>query len=157
LGKVAALVIVAGHVLVAVAAVMQASESAPLAAAVAGLVLFAAGLILIARSQAAMGASWRIGVDPSERTDLVIAGPFAVVRNPIFTGMAVCLTGIAILTWTWLAAAGVAVFVAGIELQVRAVEEPYLRRTHGTAYAHYLRSAGRFLPRLRTRMLVTPD
>jgi protein-S-isoprenylcysteine O-methyltransferase Ste14 len=41
---------------------------------------------------ASMGASWRIGVDPSERTDLVTGGAFALVRNPIFSAM--LLTGI---------------------------------------------------------------
>jgi protein-S-isoprenylcysteine O-methyltransferase Ste14 len=34
-------------------------------------------------AQLAMGDSWRIGVDESEKTELVTAGPFAVVRNPI--------------------------------------------------------------------------
>jgi protein-S-isoprenylcysteine O-methyltransferase Ste14 len=34
------------------------------------------------------GASWRIGVDPDERTTLVTSGPFAIARNPIFTAMA---------------------------------------------------------------------
>ncbi|MET9817324.1 MULTISPECIES: hypothetical protein [unclassified Streptomyces] len=36
-----------------------------------------------------MGASWRVGVDVGERTALITGGPFAYVRNPIFTAMAV--------------------------------------------------------------------
>ena len=35
-----------------------------------------------------------------------------------------------------------------IELQVRAVEEPYLLRTHGEAYAAYCGRVGRFVPGL---------
>jgi len=35
-----------------------------------------------------------------------------------------------------------------LELQVRAVEEPYLRRTHGTAYERYVAQVGRFVPAL---------
>lgn len=33
-------------------------------------------------AQVAMGASWRVGVDPDERTDLVVSGLFRLVRNP---------------------------------------------------------------------------
>jgi protein-S-isoprenylcysteine O-methyltransferase Ste14 len=43
---------------------------------------------------------------------------------------------------------GLAALVAGIELQVRAVEEPHLLRTHGEAYARWARATGRFVPSL---------
>jgi protein-S-isoprenylcysteine O-methyltransferase Ste14 len=33
-----------------------------------------------------------------------------------------------------------------VELQVRAVEEPYLRLVHGEAYAIYAANTGRFVP-----------
>ena len=38
------------------------------------------------------------------------------------------------------------VIALGLELQVRAVEEPYLLRTHGDAYRAYAARVGRFLP-----------
>ena len=42
--------------------------------------------------------------------------------------------------------------IAGIQLQVREVEEPYLRRVHGHTYRDYTTRVGRFLPWLgRTR------
>ena len=34
----------------------------------------------------------------------------------------------------------------GVELQVRAVEEPYLVRTHGDDYRLYCEAVGRFIP-----------
>ena len=43
-----------------------------------------------------------------------------------------------------LAALGAAVF--SLEVQVRFVEEPYLRRTHGESYRAYEREVGRFVP-----------
>ena len=52
---------------------------------IAGIVLYAIGLAGCVGAQLAMGASWRIGVDESERTDLVTDGPFAIVRNPIYS------------------------------------------------------------------------
>ena len=118
---------------------------------IAGGAVALAGVIATFGAQIAMGKSWRIGVDPGERTDLVTDGPFALVRNPIFTTMIVTMVGLALLVANRMAvAAAVGMFVA-IELQVRAVEEPYLTRTHGDAYLGYLTRVGRFVPGLGTR------
>jgi protein-S-isoprenylcysteine O-methyltransferase Ste14 len=38
------------------------------------------------------------------------------------------------------------VTLAGMQVQVRAVEEPYLSLAHGEAYARYAARVGRFLP-----------
>jgi protein-S-isoprenylcysteine O-methyltransferase Ste14 len=46
-----------------------------------------AGLLVTLPAQRAIGESWRIGVDPDERTELVTAGLFGRLRTPIFTGM----------------------------------------------------------------------
>src|SRR5687768_12288535 len=43
---------------------------------VAGLLLALSGFAVTTWAQGAMGASWRIGVDPAERTALVAQGPF---------------------------------------------------------------------------------
>ncbi|WP_187438270.1 hypothetical protein [Actinomadura decatromicini] len=43
---------------------------------------------------------------------------------------------------------GLVLTVATIELQVRAVEEPYLRRLHARDYDRYAAEVGRFLPAL---------
>ena len=62
-----------------------------------GLLLAVVGVLATLAAQVAMGASWRIGVDPTECTDLVTTGAFAVARNPIFTAMAVTSIGLAML------------------------------------------------------------
>ena len=113
---------------------------------VAGLLLFGAGLAATVGSQAAMGRSWRIGTDPDERTDLVTGGPFTIVRNPIYSALIPTLLGLALLVPSGLALGSVIVFALGTELQVRAVEEPHLLRTHGRAYADYAARVGRFVP-----------
>ena len=53
-----------------------------------------------------MGASWRIGVDPEERTDLVRHRLYRSVRNPIFTGMVLFAAGQALLVPDAMAVAG---------------------------------------------------
>jgi protein-S-isoprenylcysteine O-methyltransferase Ste14 len=111
-----------------------------------GIVLFALGLGGTVASQQVMGRSWRVGVDEGERTELVTAGPFRFVRNPIFTAMIVTQLGIALIVPSVVAFAGVALLVASIEVQTRLVEEPYLLRKHGRSYADYVGRVGRFVP-----------
>lgn len=111
-----------------------------------GVAVAAVGLAAAFASQLAMGASWRIGVEASERTPLVTTGPFAIVRNPIFSSVLVFLTGLALLVPNALMLATLVAAVLSVELQVRCVEEPHLRRVHGDAYAAYARRVGRFVP-----------
>ncbi len=86
------------------------------------------------------------GVDESERTELVTAGPFAIVRNPIFAAMVPTSLGLALLVPNVVALAAFLALVIALELQVRLVEEPYLMRTHGERYLLYASRVGRFVP-----------
>ena len=113
-----------------------------------GFLLYGLGLCGTLWAQFAMGRSWRIGVDVTERTMLVTRGPFAVVRNPIFSAMFLAAAGLALLVPNALALAAFAILILGVELQVRFVEEPYLLQTHGAAYATYAAHTGRFAPGL---------
>lgn len=115
-------------------------------AAAAGIALGVGGVALTLVAQLAMGDSWRIGVDPATRTDLVTDGVFGSVRNPIFTAMIVATLGLVLLVPNPVSAAALLVLVAALEVQVRLVEEPYLRTVHGSAYDGYRSSAGRFVP-----------
>lgn len=111
-----------------------------------GGVLYVAGLAGTLWSQLAMGTSWRVGVDERERTALVTRGPYGVVRNPIFTFMVLGLAGLALLVPNVLSLLSLAVLVAAVEIQVKAVEEPYLERAHGDDYRRYRAGTWRFVP-----------
>jgi protein-S-isoprenylcysteine O-methyltransferase Ste14 len=111
-----------------------------------GLVVSLAGFGLTLAAQSGMGASWRIGVDETERTDLVTTGLFGVVRNPIFTAMCVAVAGLTLMAPTGAAVAALVCLVVAVQLQVRVVEEPYLLANHGAAYAAYTARVGRFVP-----------
>jgi protein-S-isoprenylcysteine O-methyltransferase Ste14 len=115
-------------------------------ARVVGIVVGVAGLPLIVAAQETMGASWRIGVDPEERTELVTAGVFRLSRNPIYTGMVAMAVGVALMVPNRLSVAAVGLYVLVVELQVRGVEEPYLRGWHGSNYEGWAATSGRFLP-----------
>lgn len=117
----------------------------------AGLALSVLGIAATLYAQIAMGTSWRIGVDHSERTELVTTGPFAIVRNPIFAAMLPTALGLTLLVPSWVAITGLVGLLVALELQVRVVEEPYLVTTHGDDYRRYAARVGRFLPGIGTR------
>ena len=122
------------------------SELDTTAAHAAGLVLCLVGIAGTFIAQMAMGSSWRIGVDPEERTDLVTGGVFALCRNPIYTFMVIAWVGFALLVPTWVALAAGVLLITGIQIQVRLVEEPHMIRTHGETYLAWARRVGRFVP-----------
>ena len=111
-----------------------------------GAALALVGIVGALAAQLSMGTSWRVGVDETEKTDLVTSGLFAWVRNPIFTFIWISVAGLVLLVPSPLALLAGALTVAGIELQVRAVEEPYLEHSHGEAYSRYTNDVGRFWP-----------
>ena len=115
-------------------------------ATIAGIVLCVTGIGATAWAQSSMGTSWRIGVSENERTELVAVGPFRWVRNPIFSFMLLTMIGLALLLPNFLSILAFGLLLLGVETQVRFVEEPYLKRTHGEAYKSYCRRIGRFVP-----------
>jgi protein-S-isoprenylcysteine O-methyltransferase Ste14 len=116
------------------------------AVAVAGAAIAALGIALVLWAQFEMGASWRIGVDRAEVTELVTSGPFRAVRNPIFSGMLLFWAGLALVAPNIASLLAPFVALAGVEVQVRLVEEPYLLATHGERYRAYAARAGRLVP-----------
>ncbi len=111
-----------------------------------GALLAMVGIVATFVTQLAMGENWRVGVDQDERTDLVTTGPFASVRNPIFTAMLVTGAGLALVVPNVVSLLGWLLLIIAIEVQVRVVEEPYLARLHGQAYAVYRSTVSRFVP-----------
>ena len=117
---------------------------------IVGLLLAAVGISLTLAAQLGMGSAWRIGVDDTEQTDLVTDGLFALVRNPIFSAMGLTALGLTLMVPNMVAVIGFVALLLALELQVRIVEEPYLRSLHGHAYTRYEATTGRFLPALGT-------
>jgi len=117
---------------------------APRGVVFAGLLLCAAGVLVIAIAQRQMGESFRIGIDDA-RTALVSRGLFRRVRNPIYSGLLVLLLGVTLVipcAASLLLATGAA---AAIAIHTR-LEERHLLALHGDAYRAYAAGVGRFVP-----------
>ena len=76
---------------------------------------------------------------------LIEAGPYRVSRNPMYLGMALTSTGIALFFESIVALLLIAVVVVLIDRFVIAREEAYLQRRFGAEYEAYRRKARRWL------------
>ncbi len=111
-----------------------------------GVVLSLGGLVIICAAQLQMGKSWRVGVDPNEKTTLVTHGLFQYVRNPIYSGVIVFVSGLLVLLPNSLMFIGSVIGLIGIQLQVRYVEELQMIKYHSDDYLNYAKQVGRFIP-----------
>jgi protein-S-isoprenylcysteine O-methyltransferase Ste14 len=83
--------------------------------------------------------------DPPRR--LVVSGPFAVVRNPMYIGAGLALSGASLFYGSLALLGYAAAFLLVTHLFVVVYEEPTLRRTFGTEYESYRRRVRRWWPR----------
>jgi protein-S-isoprenylcysteine O-methyltransferase Ste14 len=93
-----------------------------------------------------MGKSWRMGIDPNERTALIITGPYAYVRNPIYALSVVLMLATAVVVPTPLMLIAAAIHLLLLQWEARR-EEQHLSQIHGEQYDQYRAAVGRFFPR----------
>jgi protein-S-isoprenylcysteine O-methyltransferase Ste14 len=86
-------------------------------------------------------------VDPPK--ELVAAGFYQYVRNPMYVGVLLILIGHFLWFGFWwlLLYTGLAFFV--VHLFVTLYEEPTLKRKFGTAYENYLKAVPRWIPKFK--------
>jgi protein-S-isoprenylcysteine O-methyltransferase Ste14 len=95
-----------------------------------------------------MGKSWRMGIDPAEKTLLIVTGPYAHVRHPIYAlSSALMLATVVADPVPLLMVVAVAHLVL-LQLEARR-EERHLAHVHGQPYLDYCATTGRFVPRPR--------
>jgi len=105
-------------------------------------------LLITTRCWRHMGPDWRMGVDPESHTKLIVDGPFARVRHPIYAlSVALMLCSIVVVPTPMMLGVG----ILHISLMVTKArnEEAFLLKMHQHSYAEYCARTGRFLPRIR--------
>lgn len=112
-----------------------------IAAAVATLAL--GGTLICWRR---MGKSWRMGIDPAEKTQLIVTGPYAHVRHPIYALSSLLMLATLAAVPTPLMLVTAIAHLLLLQWEARR-EEKHLLAHHGQAYADYCRHVPRFLPR----------
>jgi len=94
-----------------------------------------------------LGKQWTCEARVIEGHELIMQGPYSVVRNPIYLGMfgLMVATGLAYATW-WALGAAIIVFLLGNRIRIRS-EESLLRETFGVQFDDYARHVPAFFPR----------
>ncbi len=83
-------------------------------------------------------------------TFLIISGPFARVRNPLYVGNILMYVGLGLMSYAffpWLQIAGLVFFYIQYSFIV-SEEENYLRKTFGQEFDNYVQKVPGFFPRL---------
>lgn len=96
-----------------------------------------------------LGRQWAVSASLVEGHELVTAGPYRFVRNPIYAGlfgMAMATAGVYSRPWTIVV--GAPLFLAGTLVRVRA-EERLLRARFGARYDDFTRRVPALLPKLK--------
>lgn len=95
-----------------------------------------------------MGKAWRMGINPDEKTQLVITGPYAYVRHPIYAISTVMAAASALAVPSAVMLAATLVHAVLLQWESRR-EERHMLHTHGETYRVYCQTVGRFVPRFR--------
>ena len=118
----------------------------PLWRVVVCIALFALAAVLSWSSSGALTGQLRIDAALGAEHKLVRSGPYAMVRNPIYTSMLLVLCAIAVVIAGWeLFLVALALFIVGTEIRVR-TEEKLLAARFGEEFEKYTRDVGAYIP-----------
>jgi protein-S-isoprenylcysteine O-methyltransferase Ste14 len=110
-----------------------------------GLAIQAFGLIIAICARWILGKNWSGRISVGGNQELVVRGPYRIVRHPIYTGLLMAVLGTAIVSGRLRAFLGFALIVIGILIKVRR-EERALRQHFENAYEEYARRVPGLLP-----------
>ena len=114
-----------------------------------GIVIAFLGDLIFVSSVLTMRDSWRAGVSPTDKTELITTGIYRISRNPAFLGFDLVYIGILLMFWN-LPLLIVSVFSALMfHLQIVNVEEDFLIAAFGNQYLEYKNTVNRYLGRKR--------
>jgi len=110
------------------------------------ILLFALAIALSWTSSRALAGQLRVDAALGANHHLVTSGPYALVRNPIYTSMLLvnCATAIIVTPWQ-LFVPSLILFIIGTEIRVR-TEETLLAERFGEGFHAYKRKVPAYLP-----------
>jgi protein-S-isoprenylcysteine O-methyltransferase Ste14 len=114
-----------------------------LALGIIGTALFVAGIALAIWARVIIGRNWGMPMTQRAEPELVTAGPYGLIRHPIYTGILLGLLGTSLVTS--LIGLGIALILGIYFFNAARVEERNLTATFPTAYPAY---------QARTKMLI---
>lgn len=119
------------------------------ALAVVGVALAVAGVAFALWAMATLGRHYDLTLEVHGGHEIVRGGPYAVVRHPIYTGLAIHSLGAILATGNLVLAAGTLLVTIPIFVARARTEERLLRAELGGAYDAYARTVPMLVPFLR--------
>ena len=111
----------------------------------AGALLTAAGLCFAIWARVHLGRNWSGTVTIKQDHELIVSGPYAIVRHPIYTGLLLALIGTAMARGQWRGLFAVLIAWAALWRKLR-VEERWMTERFGQQYEVYSRRVPALLP-----------
>ena len=108
-------------------------------------------LVLFRWSFQQLGTNYRGGVGLYDRHQLVVRGPYAVVRHPIYAAFIAIMLLVLLLSANWVLGASGLLLVSSIAVVRIPVEEQQLRERFGSTWTDYSRHTGSLIPFLGRR------
>lgn len=115
------------------------------AAAVTGLLITLAGSLFAAWARLTIGANWSGRVTLKHGHELITAGPYALTRHPIYTGLITAAAGTALAIGEWRCVVGVFFIVLAFATKIRQ-EESLMLEAFPNAYPAYRKRVKALIP-----------
>lgn len=112
-----------------------------------GIVTAILGDIVFVISVWTMKDSWRAGVSPTDKTELVTTGIYQISRNPAFLGFDLVYIGVCLMFFNWLLFLVSVFAMIMFHLQIVNVEEEFLLDFFGEEYISYKKNVNRYFGR----------
>ncbi|HZV12213.1 MAG TPA: isoprenylcysteine carboxylmethyltransferase family protein [Candidatus Kapabacteria bacterium] len=110
-----------------------------------GDIVCAAGIAFAVWARVVLGRNWSGTVTFKEGHELIERGPYAIVRNPMYTGIIIGFLGSAIVSGTVNAFVAILFMTAGLIVKIH-TEEKLLDRHFTEEYAAYKKRVKRLIP-----------
>jgi len=113
-----------------------------------GVLLGTAGILLLVWVHRTLGIQWSTTLQFKKGHTLITSGPYEFIRHPMYASLSLFFVGLSIISSFWPL---MALVVITLLFFVRIVEreESMMIEHFGEEYRVYMKSTGRFLPRLR--------
>jgi protein-S-isoprenylcysteine O-methyltransferase Ste14 len=108
----------------------------------------ATGFALLQWSQNALGKNWSDNPRMIKGQGLITSGPYRIIRHPIYAAVFLILGSTFFLSANWLIGLGwIGMIILEVSSRIR-YEESLMLEYFGNQYREYMKTTGRFLPRM---------
>ncbi len=112
-----------------------------------GVAITLAGLLFCVWARVHLGRNWSRSVTIKRDHELIVTGPYALVRHPIYSGLLLGLAGTVLAVAQLRAVLGLVPIAISLWLKLR-LEEKWMREQFGAEYEAYSRRVAALVPYL---------